>query len=285
MKLFASIHVYNRPRVLKACLDSVFANTVQPTRILIQDNGSDEETQNVVAAIQRNYVTKIRHPENRGATFIGANTLRAVREFDPEYFFFIEGDYIFKPWAFEQVLDIFEHTEEGKHTLGIVGYDHPITYVPAVRDTVFPRAMAAQVGEDNTNRAALYIPRPSRRCFIELASNTCPTCYLHWRKIREIAEEFPELDDLLDQVMDPRENPNYPDSGKYKRTRQIDDGMLSHAISLCWNRWAIKHGIDRNEFGAWLNIKPSIAQNITGGGFNSKVGEMQTDGGSPTWTE
>ena len=99
-----------------------------------------------------------------------------------------------------------------------------------------------------------------------------------------MAIEFPELWDLLEQVNAPRENPNYPTSAHYKETRQIDDGMLSHAISLCWNRWAIKHGIDRNRYAAWLNVKPSLAQNYNGGGTHTGAAEMQTDNGSPTWT-
>jgi hypothetical protein len=98
-----------------------------------------------------------------------------------------------------------------------------------------------------------------------------------------VAAEFPELNDYLDQACEPRENPNYPTSGEYRRRRVVDDGMLSHAISLVWNRWALKHGVDRNRFGAWLNIRPSVANHISGGGLNNGGAEMQTNASSPTW--
>lgn len=287
MRIYAASFIYKRPVLLRYNLRSIFANTVQPDRHDLIDDASGPETEAVYRAEMHGKPQTVlfRKADNMGACDSFALALGTARKLNPEYFFPIEADYIFKPWAFETVLDIFEHTEEGRNALGIVGYDHPLFYSRA-RDELFPAAMRAQVGEDNVNRAALWRPRYSRRCVLELVSNTCPTCYLHWRKIREVAAEFPELDELIEQVGHPRDNPNYPDSGKYRRTRQTDDGMLSHAISLVWNRWAIKHGINRDRFGAWLNIKPSIAQNVTGGGVNSTVkDELATDGGSPTWVD
>lgn len=103
---------------------------------------------------------------------------------------------------------------------------------------------------------------------MELVSNTCFSSYLHWRNIQTVAAEFPELNDLLDQAVAPRENPNYPVSGKYKAQRTVDDGMLSHSLSLCWNRYALKHGIDRERYGAWLNLRPSVAEHRFQGGTN-----------------
>lgn len=286
MRIYAASFIYKRPELLRRNLASIFANTVHPDRHDLIDDASGPETEAVyldAIRLAKNAIP-FRKLDNMGACDSFTLALQTARKLNPRYFFPLEADYIFKPWAFETVLDIFENTEHGKHALGIVGYDSPLFYTK-VRELIFPRAMRAQMGEDNVNRAVLWRPIYSRRCVLELASNTCPTCYLHWHKIQEVAAEFPELHDYLNQVGNPRDNPNYPDSGKYKRTRQTDDGMLSHAISLVWNRWAKKHRIDRNNFGAWLNIKPSIAQNITGGGVNSTVGENQTDGGSPTWAE
>ncbi len=291
MNILAAVFIYKRPVVLKHCLDSIFANTRQPDRLMLIDDASGPAVEDVVrtACMERpnphatlDLITK---PANLGAAHSGRMALQQARALNPRYFFPLEADYIFRPWAFETAVDVLENTPEGKMALGIVGYDHPFFYSKKATEVVFPGCMAKQVGEDNVNRTALHQMFWSGRYTLELASNTCPTCYLHWHRIQEVAAEFPELNRLLDEVMDPQENPHYPTSGKYRRNRQIDDGMLSHAISLCWNRWAIKHGIDRSRFGAWLNVKPSIANNITGGGFNSSVEEMSTDGGSPSWTE
>ena len=59
--------------------------------------------------------------------------------------------------------------------------------------------------------------------------------------------------------------------------------MLSHALNLVWNRWALKHGIDRDKYAAWLNIRPSVAQHVAGGGLNNSGDEMETNAGSPSW--
>jgi len=292
VNIYAAVFIYGRPVLLKHCLDSIFANGTQPDELDLIDDASPDPAVN--AAMMRAFQERknmgaladiITKSTNQGAAHSGQMALRRARALNPKYFFPLEADYIFRPWAFETVVDVFENTEQGKMALGIVGYDHPLFYNRQVKESVFGPCMAAQVGEDNVNRAALYRPFYSGRYVLELVSNTCPTCYLNWHRIQEVAAEFPELNRLLDEAMDPQENPNYPDSGKYKRNRQIDDGMLSHAISLVWNRWAIKHGIDRNRFGAWLNVKPSLANNITGGGVNaSNLSEMQTDGASPSWT-
>lgn len=300
MRILATVFCYNRPVVLRHCLDSIFANTVRPDEIHLIDDGSNAETAKVIDEAITRYssgpsqivLTRKRH--NRGASHSGRMALAYARSENPQYWFPIEADYIFKPTAFETVLRVMEDTEAGKVAFGVVGYDHPGFYNQHWRDNIFPQGMVAQVGEDNVHRSALYrtsawsemnrmLPHPTICCF-ELASNTCPTCYLNWRRIREVEEEFPEFTRLLSEVMDPQENPNYPDSGKYRKGNIIDDGMLSHAINLVWNRWAIRHGIDRDKFAGWLNIKPSVAQNITGGGNHaSNLAEMQTDGGSPTW--
>ncbi len=291
MNILAAVFVYKRPVVLKHCLDSIFANTRQPDRLMLIDNASGPEVAEVVATTCRERpnahaeLDVITKPVNLGASHSGRMALAQARALNPKYFFPLESDYIFRPWAFETAVDVFESTPEGKMALGIVGYDHPFFYNPKATENAVPRCMAMQVGEDNVNRAVMHQPFWSGRYTLELVSNTCPTCYLHWHRIQEVAAEFPELNRLLDQVMDPQPNPNYPTSAEYGRKNYIDDGMLSHAISLCWNRWAIKHEVDRSRFGAWLNVKPSLANNITGGGNHAAaLAEMETDGSSPSWT-
>jgi hypothetical protein len=291
VNIFSAVFVYKRPVVLRHCLASVFANNLQPDRLCLIDNASGPETERVYTEACQNrknttaQLDIITKPVNLGATDSGRIALQKARTTNPRHFFLIEADYIFRPWAFETAVDVFENTPQGRMALGISGYDHPFFYNREVRERVFPRCMVEQVGEDNVNRAVLYRPFYSGRYVLELVSNTCPTCYLNWHRVQEVAAEFPELNRMLDEVMDPQENPSYPTSGEYGRKKYIDDGMLSHAISLCWNRWAIKHNIDRSRFGAWLNVKPSIANNITGGGAHTELSEMETDGGSPSWTE
>jgi len=288
MRILAGIFVYNRPRILAHCLETVVANTVQPDEILIIDDGSNEETRRVVDSFLARghaHLTLIRKGRNRGAAH-SWRTLWHHAEFEnPEYLFPIEADYIFRPDAFATVLDVFENTEHGRHALGITGYDHPNAYHPHIRDVVFPAGMRDQMGEDNVNRAALYRSFKSGRHTLQLASNTCPTSYLKWREIQRTARTVPEMRRHLLEIGDPQENPNYPDSGIYRAKQYTDDGMLSHALSLHWNRCAIANNIDRKAFAAWLNIQPSVANNITGGGEHTGLPEMSSDGWSPTWPQ
>lgn len=294
MKILATVFAYNRPTILRHCVESIYANTLQPDEVHLVDDGSNPQTAQTLDELYAartdslEQTVLIRKRWNRGASHSGRMALAYAHMENPKYWFPIEADYVFKRTAFETVIDTFENDDRGRNCLGIVGYDHPGFYHKPWRDQVFPDSMRAQVGEDNVNRAALYKMSEAGIAQgvspLELASNTCPTCYLHWHKIQEIAEEFPDLNVLLGEAFDPQDNPNYPDSGKYRKGNIIDDGMLSHAISLFWNRWAIKHGIDREKYAAWLNIKPSVAQNYTGGGNHaSGLAEMQTDGGSPSW--
>ncbi len=214
--------------------------------------------------------------------------LAYARMFNPQYWFLAESDYVFRMDCYKTVVNVFEQTEEGKMCLGIVGYDAPNAYEDVHRNNIFPLCMEQQVGEDNVNRAALHQSNwktGDEGSAIELASNTGTTCYLNWHRICEIGEEFPEIHDLLNQAADPLDNPRYPQSSYYRQLQMFDDGMLSHAISLVWNRWALKHGIDRDKFGAWLNIKPSVAQSITGGGMHGISQELSTNMLSPTWKQ
>ncbi len=277
MKALAFVFCYNRPDTLKACADSLLrGSNFRPEQVIFIDDGSSNgEVASVLSSVRdknRNVILWEKN-ENLGFSNSAIMALLYAREINYDYVFLIEGDYVFRPGGLDAVIDVFENAPEGQMCLGIAGYDHPNQQSETHRAHIFPDCMRAQVGEDNVNRAALHKPlyrfdAQGRPYALELVSNTCFTSYLNWKNIRKVATEFPELDDLLDQAVSPRENPNYPDSGKYKAMRTVDDGMLSHALSLCWNRWAIKHGIDRDLYGAWLNIRPSVAEHRFQGGTN-----------------
>lgn len=272
MKTLAFIFSYNRPEVLRACIASVCTGSdFVPDEIKVIDDGSTDIGNRAVIEVAANQFRIIPWwNRNRGFSHSASEALHYAPCRQPDYLFLIEGDYVFRPHGLDIVMDVFENTEQGRNCAGIVGYDHPNFRNAYHTDYGFSACMQAQVGEDNVNRAVLHKPQihtgGKYQYAIEMVSNTCFTCYLNWRRIQEIAAEFPELNDLLDQACAPRDNPNYPDSGKYKRERTVDDGMLSHAISLCWNRWAIKHGIDREKNAAWLNIRPSVAEHRFQGG-------------------
>jgi glycosyltransferase involved in cell wall biosynthesis len=271
MTTHAYVFSYNRPDTLRECLESLFERSVHISdKVLVIDDCSDEETCDVIRDARVDSYFK---DHNQGFCDSAQIALAAARHTNPDFVYFIEGDYVFRPGGLDDVHALLTQTEQGKNCMGVVGYDHPNFYYDHFTHPttgVFTRCMVQQVGEDNVNRAALHKPRfiPQLRLWSELVSNTCWTCYLNWRQIQTVAAEFPELNDLLDQACAPRDNPNYPDSGKYRAQRLVDDGMLSHAMSLVWNRWALKHGVNRDTNAAWLNIKPSVAEHRHQGGLH-----------------
>jgi len=276
MNSVAFVFCYKRAEVLKECLRSIFEESKYvPDEVICIDDASPTScgVQWAVVQAQRKYSnlqfwTK---GSNRGLSDSAQIAFNYVREKNPQYVFLIEGDYIYRRGGMDDLTDLFRNTTQGNSCLGVVGYDHPNFYHSYIKEIVFPRCMVQQVGEDNVNRDVLHKPfkSPSGNYHIELVSNTCWTSYLHWWNIQKVAREFPELWDLLDQAIWPRDNPNYPDSGNYKAARVVDDGMLSHALSLCWNNWALEHRFDRTRHAAWLNIKPSIATHVLTGGMHS----------------
>ncbi len=269
MKTLAFIFSYNRGATLRACISSL--QFYPADAYLIDDGSTDDEARRVIDAAERDGILVCRKETNRGFSDSVRIAYGVIQQQNPDFVFFIEGDYVFRKGGLDAVMDCLTNTPEGDTCLGIAGYDHPNQRQSIYTDHIFPNCMKAQVGEDNVNRAALYKPRMVQQRFsysLELVSNTCFTSYLHWSNIMKVAAEFPELNDLLNQACSPRENPNYPDSGKYKAQRTVDDGMLSHALSLCWNRYALKHQLDRDRFGAWLNIRPSVAEHRFQGGTN-----------------
>ena len=95
---------------------------------------------------------------------------------------------------------------------------------------------------------------------------------------------MPALWDVLTTAADPKPIAGYPASAAFAAARVVDDGMLSNGLNLVWNRWAVHHGIDRDRFACWLNLKPSVANHISGGGMHAGCDELSTDAHSPSWT-
>jgi glycosyltransferase involved in cell wall biosynthesis len=275
MRTIAFVFAYNRGETLHQCLYSLLhASKYVPDEVIVIDDGSTDE--NVLNAIDaaRSFSPRVKawmKGANRGLSDSAQMAFEYAKQEAPDYVFLIEGDYVYRARGMDDLMDLFLNTTQGRSCLGVAGYDHPNFYSWQVQTTTFPQCMIQQVGEDNVNRQALHKPfyRGSGQYAIELVSNTCWTSYLDWRNLEKVGREFPELWDLLDQAVWPRDNPNYPDSGKYKAARVVDDGMLSHALSLCWNNWAMAHNFDRTQHAAWLNIKPSIAQHVYAGGMHS----------------
>lgn len=288
MKSLLILFVYNREKILKKCLESLFNNTEHRFSevLFVNDGSSPQLTNNLNAFVLQNY----ENPETRFSqiTFTKNNGYGTVAEFalnfaiirDPEFLFFVESDYLFAKNGLDKVIDIFENTEFGKNCFGFSGYDNPDFYKDEKVNGDFLKIIYQDCGEDNLNRSIMYKPFLLKTKYgqidLEFVSNSCGTMYFNWALVSKIREQFPsEFQFWIDKITD-----------KGKSRRLLNDGMMSHGGSWLWNKYAIKNGINRNKFCALLNIKPSIANHVNGGGIN---GHIVAEGAgfvdSPTWIE
>ena len=276
MNTLAIIFSYKRPAILEKCIESLFTQSkFTPKSVVIIDDGSGPDALDVLHKAEQKFpsITLVKKDTNKGFSDSAKLGLEITRNHNPDYALWIESDYVFQPGGLDLVMDCFVNTDYGQSAAAIAGCNHPNYRWPHMHQSIFPDCMKMQVGEDNVNRAGLYRPFPvetSKHKFtLERVSNNCWTTYFNWKLLRKVEEQQPEFTDLLDQACSPIDNPNYPTSGQYKSQKTVDDGMLSHAVSLCWNRWAVKNNICRNRFSAWLNISsPEVAIHHAEGGMH-----------------
>jgi GT2 family glycosyltransferase len=119
MKLGAFIMTRNRPRILKATLESLLAQTRPPDYVLVVDNGPSAETEGVVLAFPESTVTYHAMPGNVGPAGAAAFALdRLSREgFDWIYW----GDDDDPPGSPETLSRLMRIAETSSHDAGAVG--------------------------------------------------------------------------------------------------------------------------------------------------------------------
>lgn len=99
------ITTYNWTEALEAVLQSAFSQTVLPTEIIIADDGSSEETKELIGKMRKLTQIPIVHfwQEDRGFRAASARN-GAIRESNSEYIVMIDGDMILEPHFIEDHL-------------------------------------------------------------------------------------------------------------------------------------------------------------------------------------
>ena len=95
MKTSVIVPTYNRPRALKLCLLSLASQSVLPSEVLIADDGSAQETRDMVQELQQMLGDRfpIRHVWQEDIGFRKPRILNeTVRQSTGEYLIFIDGD-------------------------------------------------------------------------------------------------------------------------------------------------------------------------------------------------
>jgi glycosyltransferase involved in cell wall biosynthesis len=95
MNVSVIVPTYNRPRELKLCLMSLAGQSMEPSEVLIADDGSTSETRDSVHELQRSLhdVFPIKHVWQEDIGFRKPRILNeAVRQATGDYLVFIDGD-------------------------------------------------------------------------------------------------------------------------------------------------------------------------------------------------
>lgn len=286
-KILYVIFTYNRPTITSKCFTTLFhPNNLRPDRVVIIDDGSVDDLKNSLTfnqlANNKNYpIDFFSIGKNIGYANCFDLALKIVDVYNPTYVYFIESDYIFRPTGLKTIQWLFENNEIAKQAIGFSGYDNPDFYDSRKRN-MFIRLITEQFEFDNVNRNILYTPfkvsTPEEEVQVEFVSNSCGTIYLNWEKVKELRQAFSLTWKQWERNLVQKHKENY---------RILDDGVLSHGLSWMWNEYAKGCGIDRNKYAALLNVKPSVANHVNGGGLSisGKTPENFTTARSPTWKD
>jgi glycosyltransferase involved in cell wall biosynthesis len=92
------IATYNRPDALCLCLKSVCEQSVVPAQVIIADDGSTEETAEVVNEFKRIAAIEVKHIWHPDEGFrLAAIRNKAIAEVSSAYVIQIDGDLILHP--------------------------------------------------------------------------------------------------------------------------------------------------------------------------------------------
>jgi glycosyltransferase involved in cell wall biosynthesis len=116
-KISIVIPTFNRGYILARALRSVCEQTYTQYEIVVVDDGSTDDTQDVVAAVTQTEVRYLRHPRNLGVA-AAANT--GVRAATGDFLAFMGSDDVLKPYMFESLMEVFSKYPDLDTTFGDV---------------------------------------------------------------------------------------------------------------------------------------------------------------------
>lgn len=135
------VPVYNNGELTEKCLDSLIANTTADHRIIVLDNGSDQETRDILAQDKYRDILFVTHEKNEG--WIGGVN-HALEFCDNEYIVLLNNDTEVPEHWLEDLLAAL-HSDE---TLAAVGprtdngIQHASTVDPEGKQIVYPKMIA-----------------------------------------------------------------------------------------------------------------------------------------------
>lgn len=116
MKISLIIVTYNRPDALEVILNSILRQTEILHEVIIADDGSDEETSEVIIKYQKSFPCKLKHVWHKDKGFRAAKIRnKAIKKSTGDCLFFSDGDLFFHPRFFQ---DLKRNIEPGIALIG-----------------------------------------------------------------------------------------------------------------------------------------------------------------------
>lgn len=126
MKTALIVSTYNRPKALRVCLDSILWQHKLPDEVIIADDGSGEETLQLIKSYSKNFPIPLRHvwQEDKGFQLAKIRN-KAIASTDADFIIQIDGDVVLHPYYIEDFLSV---ARKGYCILGSrVGLDLPLS--------------------------------------------------------------------------------------------------------------------------------------------------------------
>ena len=120
-KVTVIVPVYNSEKYIGRCLDSILKQTYEDFEILVVNDGSKDNSQNIINKYKKNYSEKITYveQENKG---VATTRNESIKKADSEYIMFVDNDdYLDKDYIETFVKTI----EDGKYDVVLGGYRRP----------------------------------------------------------------------------------------------------------------------------------------------------------------
>ena len=290
MESLLVLFVYNRDKILKKCIETLFNNTSYKFDeiLLINDGSTPEVTKNLMQFCLQNHnveqpqFTLLNFGKNQGYGYTAEIAFNYMRWRNPKYVFFIEQDYIFRAdWA-KEATDVLKARSK---TIAISGYCNPDFFNKEKTDVIFPQIIKDDFGSDPCKREFMYKPfdleTESGLIEVQGSSNSCGMSILNWQWIKFFSEKFP---DFWKKVIE-RSCNKQPGGNR----RYFGDGPFSHGLSWYWYQYynENKDEVDFSKDFPWLDICDfSISSHKNGMGLNGMIApEGQTFVESPRWRE
>lgn len=105
MKVSVVIPTYNRGRQVRRAVDTALAQTLSDLEVIVVDDGSTDETQEVIEAYEDDRLQYIKHSENRGGSAARNTGIDAA---SGDYIAFLDSDDTWVPSKLEEQIAVIE---------------------------------------------------------------------------------------------------------------------------------------------------------------------------------